>query len=91
MRHDHPAPFPRDVIQDYFNNTCIIHSIKLPFPEAALQRASIGTRENDTCEGTGETDSGPLHLHKPQLVDMALTKSILSPCKRSDEIALSLL
>lgn len=86
---DQPPPFPRDVvelcssfvIQGYGNNTCIIRSVKLPFPEAVLQPAPVGTRKNATCEKTGETDSGPLRPYKPQLVGIALIKSIQSPCK----------
>lgn len=94
MRRDQPPPFPRIVVELYSfviqgsgNNTCIIGSVKLPFPEAVLQPAPVGTSKNVTCERTGETNSGPLCPYKPQLVGIALIKIIKSPYKECGKAA----
>lgn len=100
MRHDQSLPLSRAVvelcfsfvIQSYSNNICIIHSVKLSFPEAVFQPVPMGTRKNTACEKAGETDSDPLHPYMPQLVGTVLIKSTQSPGKKQGETAsLSLL
>lgn len=93
MRRDQPPPLPRDAVELCFssvipgcgNNTGITRSVKLPFPEAALQPAPVGTGENAACGSTGEADSGPLRPYKPQLVGITLIRSIQRPCKEWGE------
>lgn len=100
MRCDQPPWFSRDavklcfsfIIQDYGNNTCIIHSVKLPFIEAMLQPAPGGTRMLKMLSVREQVKQilGPLSPYKPQLVAITLIKSIQSLCKEGDVAFLSL-